>query len=137
MNWPVDSLIPQKHPFVFIDQVIDFKETEVNTVFEIKENSPFLNGSIFEEAGLIENIAQTAAALEGCNAKMNNESVKVGFIGSVKQLTIKRHATLGEVLKTNVKIVNNALGVNIAEGVVMCGQEELAKCVLNIFLKPD
>ncbi len=137
MNWPVNELIPQRFPFVFIDKVTDFNDAEVSTVFEVKADGPFMNGNIFEEAGLIENIAQTAAALEGCNAKLKNEGVKVGFIGSVKNLEIERSAVLGEILNTNVRIVHNAMGVNIAEGVVKCGEEVLAKCTLNIFLKDN
>lgn len=137
INWSVEELIPQRPPFVFIDAVTRFTETQVETTFQIKADSPFVNGNLFEEAGLIENMAQTAAALEGCNAKQNNSAVKIGFIGSVKQLEIVRSPRVGDVLETQVTIVNNAMGVNIAEGIVTCNNEELAKCVLNIFLKED
>ncbi|WP_430813708.1 hypothetical protein [Carboxylicivirga sp. RSCT41] len=137
INWPVEELIPQRDPFVFIDGVTRFSDIAVTTTFEIKASSPFVNGTRFEEAGLIENMAQSAAALEGCNARKNNSAVKIGFIGSVKQLEIISCPEIGDVLETQVTIVNNAMGVNIAEGVVRSGNRELAKCVLNIFLKED
>ncbi|MCG8581715.1 MAG: hypothetical protein MI866_17455 [Bacteroidales bacterium] len=137
INWPVEELIPQRDPFVFIDGVTRFNDTQVETTFEIKTGSPFVNGTKFEEAGLIENMAQSAAALEGCNAKKKSNAVKIGFIGSVKQLEIFNCPNVGDVLETQVTIVNNAMGVNIAEGVVKCDDIVLAKCVLNIFLKED
>lgn len=137
MNWPVSDIIPQKHPFVFIDKVIEFTEIEISTQFEITEESPFVAHGKLHEAGLIENIAQTAAALEGCNAKQQNKEIKLGFIGSVKRLTIARAPLVGERVETKLKIVTTALGVNVAEGSVSIGDEQIASCTLNIFLNEN
>ncbi len=137
MQWSIEELIPQRPPFVFVDKVIDFSEGEVKTVFEIKESSVFVFDGRLQEAGLIENIAQSAAALEGCSAKSRNGDVKVGFIGSVKKLTINRSPEVGEILETQVKILTNAIGVNVAEGIVRSADETISECVLNIFLKED
>lgn len=137
MNWPVSEIIPQKHPFVFIDEVISFAESEISTRFEVKAEGTFVSDGILQEAALIENIAQTAAALEGCNAKQRNGEVKVGFIGSVKKLEIVKAAEIGQTLHTKLKVVGTALGVNIAEGKVMVDDELIAQCTMNIFLKED
>jgi len=137
MEWNVEELIPQKAPFVFIDSVKEFKDGEVCTSFEVKEGATLVSGGKLQEAGLVENIAQTAAALEGCNAKLNNTDVKVGFIGSVKQLEITRAALVGDQLETKLKIVATALGVNIAEGEISCGNELIAKCTINVFLQEE
>jgi len=137
MNFPVDEIIPQKEPFVFVDKVIDFSKTEISTTFEIKYDNVFVENNKLQEAGLIENVAQTAAALEGCNAKLNNTIVKIGFIGSVKKLEVNRAPKVGEILVTKLKIITNAIGVNVAEGEVCCNKELLAKCIINIFLKED
>lgn len=137
MNLPVDELIPQKYPFVFIDKVLEFNESEISTSFEIKPDDILVGENKLQEAGIVENIAQTAAALEGCNAKMNNSEVKIGFIGSVKKLEIHRAAKVGEVLHTKLKIITNAMGVNVAEGEVFVDDELIAGCIINIFLKED
>lgn len=137
MNWPINEIIPQQHPFVFIDKVIDFSETEINTSFEIKEGTTLVVDNKLQESALIENIAQTAAALEGCNAKQNGADVKVGFIGSVKKLEVIKAAKVGQTLNTNLKIITNAMGVNVAEGKVFVNKELIAHCTINIFLKED
>ncbi|MCU4173567.1 hypothetical protein [Carboxylicivirga sp. N1Y90] len=137
MNWSIEELIPQRSPFVFVDRVIDFTDISVQSEYVVKKNNPLVENGCMAESGLIENMAQTAAALEGCNAKKNNKAVKIGFIGSVKNLEINKQVVVGDVLLTNVEIVNTALGVNIAEGHVSCNGEAVAKCVLNIFLKED
>ncbi len=135
MNWSVDELIPQKAPFVFIDKVNTFTEETITTSFEVKPDACFVAGGKLQEAGLIENMAQTAAALEGCNAKLKNEKVKVGFIGSVKQLKIHQPALVGQTLQTQIKVVTNAMGINVVEGEVAVDNEIIASCTLNIFLQ--
>ncbi len=137
MQWTIEELIPQRPPFVFVDKVMNFSEGSVTTTFEIKQDATLVFDGYMQEAGLIENIAQSAAALEGCNAKSNNCEVKVGFIGSVKKLEISRSPKVGEILETQVNILTNAMGVNVAEGIVKSSDEIVAKCVLNIFLKED
>lgn len=137
MNFPVDEIIPQKEPFVFIDKVINFNETEIRTSFEVKSYATLVASGKLQEAGLVENMAQSAAALVGCNAKLNNAPVKIGFIGSVKKLEVYRAAKVGEVLVTKLKVITKAIGVNVAEGEVNCGTELIAKCIINIFLQED
>jgi predicted hotdog family 3-hydroxylacyl-ACP dehydratase len=59
------SLIPQQPPFVMIDQLDHSDETVTRCRFTVKaENVLTINGQ-FTEAGLLENIAQTAAARAG------------------------------------------------------------------------
>lgn len=137
IEWPIDELIPQKYPFVFVDEVVSFNETEISTRFEVKSNAILVSEGKLQEAALIENMAQTAAALEGCNAKLRNSEVKVGFIGSVKNLEIIKVAKVGQILETKLKIITNVLGVNIAEGKVFVNDELIAHCTINIFLKEE
>lgn len=137
MDWLIEELIPQRSPFVFVDRVITFNDTSVTTEYLVSTKNPFVENDRMAESGLIENMAQSAAALEGCNAKNNNTPVKIGFIGSVKQLEIAKQVVVGDILQTEVKIVGTALGVNIADGLIKCKGETVAKCTLNIFLKKD
>ncbi len=134
--WPISELIPQKAPFVFIDRVVDHEEDRITTNYCVKSDNPLVDGKMLE-AGLIENMAQSAAALEGCLAKKGNGEIKIGFIGAVKKLEIKKEVFVGDLLETKLVIINNAIGVNIAEGEVYCKDTLVAKCILNIFLNND
>ncbi len=135
MDLAIDKLIPQKAPFLFIDKVISFEENSVETNYVVKEENPFVDNGVLFESGLIENMAQSAAALEGCLAQSRKGDIKLGFIGSVKKLSIHKEIKVGDLLETKITIVNNAIGVNIAEGKVECKGALVAECVLNIFLK--
>lgn len=137
MNWPIEELIPQRKPFVFVDEVLEFTDQYVKTAFVVKDDNMLVEGNSLLEAGLIENMAQSAAALEGCNAKLNKSEVKIGFIGSIKKLEISVCPNVGDKIETEITILTNAIGVNVAEGIIRINNQEIAKCILNIFLKED
>jgi len=135
--WPVNELIPQKAPFQFIDSVVNYKENQITTNYCVASNNPLVDNGLLLESGFIENIAQSAAALEGCLAKNRDGEIKIGFIGAVKKLEITSAIKVGDTLETKVTIINNAIGVNIAEGEIYNNNNLVAKCILNIFLKDD
>ena len=56
------SLIPQRPPFVMVDALAYTNEKATATVLKITEQNIFVNKGELTESGLVENIAQTAAA---------------------------------------------------------------------------
>src|SRR4051812_15066149 len=56
------SFIPQKPPFVMIDQLISSDETSTRTGFQVRADNIFVEDGFLTEPALVENIAQTAAA---------------------------------------------------------------------------
>jgi hypothetical protein len=59
------ALIPQKPPFVMIDALLFSDEKRTVSSFKIPEKNIFVKEGLFLEPGLVENIAQTAAARAG------------------------------------------------------------------------
>ena len=57
----VGNLIPQKFPFVMVDKVLAFGENFITSGFTVEETNIFTDNSIFQEAGLIEHMAQSVA----------------------------------------------------------------------------
>jgi len=127
--------IPQGPPFVMIDQLVSCDETCSDTMFEVKaENILVYNGEM-SEAGITENIAQTAAAGLGYIALKNKGPILIGYIGAVKNLEIFALPKVGDVIETNVTITNRIFDVTIISGEVKCGEVVLAKCEMKIYLK--
>jgi predicted hotdog family 3-hydroxylacyl-ACP dehydratase len=56
------NLIPQKPPFVMIGRLLHWDEKLTRTSFLVNDDNVFVEDGEFREPGLIENIAQTAAA---------------------------------------------------------------------------
>ena len=130
----IQSLIPQRPPFVMIDKLVSFSETETSTAFTIKADNIFVENGIFKEPGLVENIAQTAAARAGYVSKTENKPVLVGYIGAVNNLKIFSLPKTGNELITEITIENQIFDVTLITGKITCNNEIIAECKMKIFI---
>lgn len=105
-NLSITSLIPQRPPFVMVDQVLSCEGLDAVTQLTVREDNILLDeGMHLSASGIIENMAQSCAARMGCINRMSNLSVKIGTIGDIKDCQILRYPRCNEVLKTHVHIV--------------------------------
>lgn len=130
----ITSVIPQRPPFVMIDGLASCNETSSITTFQVKAENLLVHDGRLSEAGITENIAQTAAAGVGYNTLLNNGPVVIGYIGAVKNLEIFAQPEVGDVIETNVTITNRVFDVTIISGSIKCDGILLAKCEMKIFL---
>ncbi len=84
----IQSLIPQRPPFVMIDELIYSDERSSRTSLRVSDDNIFVVNGKLREPGLLENIAQTAAARAGHAAQLENKPVQVGYIGAVKNFEV-------------------------------------------------
>ena len=130
----IQSLIPQRPPFVMVDQLLSFTETTAHGGFRIKADNIFLENGEFKEPGLLENIAQTAAARAGYISKKENKPVATGYIAAVKNLEIYSFPKIGDELITEITIENQIFDVTIISGTISCKGAVLAQCQIKIFI---
>jgi predicted hotdog family 3-hydroxylacyl-ACP dehydratase len=128
------SLIPQRPPFVLVDALISTDETLTRSYFLVKENSPLMQNGVLQEAGLIENIAQTAAARAGYFSLAASKPVQLGYIGAVKNLQVYGLPKINDRLETEVAVINQVFDVTVISGKVSCGNQLLAQCEMKIFI---
>jgi len=108
-------------------------ETHTRSSFHINDDNIFVKDNIFQEAGLLENIAQTAALRAGYLAKNNNKPVAVGYIGAVKDMEIFGLPKAGDLLITEIIIENRILDVTVISGKVWRNDILLAQCEMKVF----
>ena len=128
------SFIPQRAPFVMVDKILSSDATKTSSSFIIKEGNVFLENGFFKEPGLLENIAQTAAARAGSISKIENKPVDVGYIGAVKNFKIFSLPTIGDELLTEITIENQIFDVTLISGKILCNNIEIAYCEMKIFI---
>ena len=129
--------IPQRAPMVMIHRLKEASESLAVTLFDIEEDNLFVEAGFLQESGLIENIAQTGAAMTGYNAIENQTEVKLGFIGAVKKLKIHDKPALGQTIETRVKVTHEVFDYKVIKGEVYYQQQLIAECEMNIFIQPD
>ena len=127
--------IPQRPPFVMIDEVVSADETVSTTTFTVREGHLFVEEGVFQEAGLVENMAQTAAAGTGLKAAQKGEAAPVGFIGALKNLKINELPQVGSTLTTEIKFLHQVLNAHIVQGTVKVQDREIATCLLGFARK--
>ncbi|GAC1439216.1 MAG: hypothetical protein NVSMB63_04410 [Sediminibacterium sp.] len=128
------SLIPQKPPFVMIDQLYHSDETITRSVFRVAAGNIFTINGKFAEAGLMENMAQTAAARAGYISRLENKPVEIGYIGSVKNLEIFDLPQTNDELLTEIKIEDRVFDVSMISGRIWCNNKLIAQCEMKIFM---
>jgi predicted hotdog family 3-hydroxylacyl-ACP dehydratase len=127
------SLIPQKPPFVMVSKLLHVDETSAHSSFHISNDNVFVKDNLFQEAGLLENIAQTAALGAGYTAKKENKPVKAGYIGAVKNFEVFNLPKVGDELETEVVIENQIFDITVFSGKVRHNGILLAQCEIKVF----
>ena len=128
------SCIPQRAPFVMVDQLLFSDETVTRSAFLIREDNIFVEYGCIKEPGLVENIAQTAAARAGHISQLENKPVALGYIGAIKNLEIYFLPKTGDQLVTEVTVQNQIFDVTLISGRISCNEKEVAKCEMKIFI---
>lgn len=132
----ITDFIPQRDPIVMIDDLVEASDNHSVTQLEIRTENIFVEDGMFREPGLVENIAQTAAAQVGYQCSMKKIPVPLGYIAAVKSLTISRLPLVNSRITTSIKIVNQVMDVTLAEGKVVNEKgEECCRCEMRIFVK--
>ena len=127
--------IPQKPPMVMVDRIIGISGKKTVTTFLIRDDNVFLEDGFFREPGLIENIAQSAAAGIASVTLNADEEPKTGFIGAIRELKIFKLPTSGDEIRTTVTVTHEILNATVVAGQIILHDELIAECELRIFLE--
>ena len=135
----VAKLIPQDPPMVMVHGLLEHDERQTRTTFTIEEGNIFVENTVFTEAGLIENMAQSAALRTGWISAITMEddgSFKpvVGVIGAVKDLEVFRLPEVSSRLETTIELLTEFGSATMVKATVRKAEEVLAVAELKIFL---
>lgn len=133
----IQPLIPQRKPFVMIDALLYSDEKLTRTAFHIKEENIFVVEGFFREPGLLENIAQTAAARVGYIVQKENKPAPMGYIGAVKNFEVFGLPEIDDDLETEITITNQIFDITVITGTVTCKKKVIARCEMKIFITND
>lgn len=127
------QFLPQRPPVVMISALLEAGADGTLSSLTIAEENVFVENGILSESGLMENIAQTAAAGTGFKHHLENSPVPVGFIASVRSFQVFDFPKVNSVIYTRVKEIQEVMGVLIVEGQVTIGDTIVATAEMRIF----
>ena len=128
------ELIPQRAPIVMVDKFLGIEDGVSHTQFDVLEDNIMVEEGVLSECGLIEHIAQSAAARVGYIFKSQNQNIPIGYIGSVNKFSVESLPAVGGQIKTEVKVLQEVGGISLIEAVCKVADEVIANCRMKIFL---
>ncbi|MBS1524668.1 MAG: 3-hydroxyacyl-ACP dehydratase [Bacteroidetes bacterium] len=130
-------LIPQKPPFVMVTRLVSTNENTTLSSFTISDDNIFVKDNVFQEAGLMENIAQTAALRAGYIASSENRPVAVGYIGAVSHFEIFDLPGVGDEITTMIATQNQIFDITVLSGRVWLDDRLIAQCEMKVFSRNE
>lgn len=130
----ITDYIPQKKPFVMIDDLLEASLEGFESNFKVMEDTLFIESACLTEPALIENIAQTCAAGFGYLQKQGNEEPKIGFIGAITKLVVHSLPGINGLISTNIKVIHQLENVFLVRGENFCESRKLVECEMKIVI---
>jgi predicted hotdog family 3-hydroxylacyl-ACP dehydratase len=119
-----------------IDGILAAEGPLTRTGLEVRPDNIFVENGRLMPPGLMENIAQTAAARVGYQALLDNTPVPLGFIGAVKDLEIFELPPAGAFIETVTTIQHQVMNATMVSGEVTLNGKVMARCEMKIFVNP-
>ncbi len=133
----VYQLIPQRAPIVMVDALEEADETSALTGLTIAEDNIFLRDGYLQTAGMLEHIAQSAAAYLGWQTLSIGERPRLGYIGEVKRCEVHFRPKAGDCLRTQLTLLAEVEGVRLIQAETRTEDQLVCSCQMKLFLKED
>ena len=128
----MQTVIPQRPPFILVDTVEDFDIDLTATGFTVREGDLFTEDGHLSAAGLVENVAQTCAVRMGCINYLNHRTIKIGYIGAVRDMRFLRLPKVSETLMTSIRVREEIFQMTLVDAEVRVGDEVVATAEMKI-----
>lgn len=132
----ITSILPHRTPMVMIDSLVEHSEEKTITLFTIEANNIFVRDGALQESGLIENIAQSAAASSGYYYHQNKLQQPLTYIASINKVRILKLPKVNESIQTEIKLTSNILNINVISGKCFLKDELIAECEMKVLIEP-
>ena len=120
---------------LMVDEFEATAENVAQTALHVRADNLFmLPDGTLAETGLIEHIAQSAAALAGFLSDSDGQP-HIGLIGEVKHFECHRRPMAGEVVHTVIEFGFTFGSVTLVQGHCRIDDEDIASANLKIFMQ--
>lgn len=128
----ITDLIPQRDPILMVHEAQPWGEQGACTRLRVEPTNWFASDGLLLEAGLIEHMAQSAAAMVGLANR--GQAPKVGYIGDVKDFRIERLPKVGETVCSYISTVAQMDHITLIQAISKVGDEQVAQAKIKVFV---
>jgi predicted hotdog family 3-hydroxylacyl-ACP dehydratase len=130
----IRNIIPQREPMIMVDQLIFADDKSGRSQYFISANNIFIENGALSASGLIENMAQTAAARIGYICQQEKRPVPLGYIGAIQNLEVPELPKINDLIETEISVKNQIFDITIVAASIHSKGKLLARGDLKIFI---
>lgn len=127
--------IPQRDPIVMVDEFWGIADNVSVSGLTIAKENIFCDAGIFDECGVIEHIAQSAAMRMGYIYKSQGKEIPLGYIGSINKFRMYYQPQVNERLRTEISVEQEIMNISLISATVTMEDKIVAECKMKIYLQ--
>ena len=126
----IKKIIPQREPFLMIDEIEDYIPGESATAYKNVETSEwyfkghFPENPIMPGVLIVESLAQTGAV---AILSLEENKGKNALLGGINKMKFKKTVVPGDRLKLEVKIIKKKGPIGVGEAIATCEGKVVAR----------
>lgn len=134
--YKIAELIPQRAPIIMVDEFLGMEEQNVSRAqLTVRADNIFVDNGVMDECGVIEHIAQSAAARIGYICREAGKDVPLGYIGSVNEFHLFAHPKVNDTIVTQIEIIQEVFNISLIEARCCVDNRCIATCRMKIYLE--
>lgn len=127
----ITDFIPQRDPILMVDDARIIGAGAAETILTICDTNWFHKEGVLLEAGMVEHIAQSAAAMVGLSGEGEPH---IGYIGDIKDFKQYHLPRVGETITTKVNTVMQMDNITLIEATSTVNGTIMATARLKLFI---
>jgi predicted hotdog family 3-hydroxylacyl-ACP dehydratase len=128
----IELYIPQRAPFIMIDNLIAATSEKFETDFRINQDNIFVQDGILREFALIENIAQSSSVGLVVTKKYTSKKNLDGFIGGITKLKLYDLPKVNDTIHTIVTLLAQFEKMFLLKGENFLKGKKLLECEVKL-----
>ncbi len=128
----IQNFIPQRPPFVMIDNLLEATGDYFKTDFEILRDNIFVENGNLRDFAMIENIAQSSSVGLATAKKYSREKKPEGYLGAVSKLKLYGLPAVNNRIYTKVKLIAQLENMFLLKGETWFNDTKLMECEVKL-----
>lgn len=128
----IESYIPQRAPFIMIDNLVEANEKMFKTDFRVLPGNIFVEKGVLREFALVENIAQSSSAGLAITKMFSGKKNIEGFIGGISKLRLYALPLVNDIIHTTVTLIIQHENMFLLKGENYVNGKKLLECEIKL-----
>lgn len=132
----VVAVMPHDYPMILVDSLYGERDGWWCFGLEVTEETFFVEHGRMSRNGVIEHVAQGAAARAGYLTLVRQQPLRPGFLVALDKVQLPMTPCVGAHLETRLRIILDFEGYQVAEAITEAGAEMVFSGRLKLYAKP-